>query len=71
MSDSDDEFVMKFNAKKGKKEEGKKDKEGIMGLKFMKKAEQRQKEQLKEDADMLIRQLNEDAASSGDEAKGS
>lgn len=67
-SQEEQDLVMKFSQKKqskgNKKEEG-----GIMGLKFMQRAEEKEKAQLKENADRLIKQLEEDAESDEEEPK--
>lgn len=60
-SESEEEDVIKVSfEKKGPAKAKKEGDKGIMGLKFMKRAEERQKEQLKDQAKALIQQIKED-----------
>ncbi len=64
-SDEDDseasDMETNFNENaKGKKQSQKSKDQGISGLKFMKRGEQKVKEQMKEQAKMLIQQLKEE-----------
>lgn len=62
-SESEEEDVIKVSfKKKGPAKAKKEGDKGIMGLKFMKRAEERQKEQLKDQAKSLIQQIKDDQA---------
>jgi len=57
--ESDDEVKMEFG-KKSEKKKDKKEATGIMNMKFMKTAESNKKERLKNEAKMLVDQIEED-----------
>ncbi len=72
-SESDQDVIAVDFKHKGKRSnKAKPEEKGIMGLKFMQRAEQNEKERLKEQAKMLIDQIKEEedlAKSSGDDTK--
>lgn len=77
-SDEEGNIKVDFSKKgQGKNQNKKEDNKGIMGLKFMQRAEANKKEQLKEQAQMLIEQireeqeiLNSDEENNGSQKKG-
>lgn len=60
IDESDDEGEIKVSFKKQPIKKAKDEDKGIMGLKFMKRAELNKKEQLKVQAKMLIEQIKEE-----------